>query len=58
MKVPRPGMESKAYLNHWRHEITCCATVEIPICRLINDGHSDLCEVVPHYSFDLHFSIK
>ena len=26
------------------------------ICRLINDGHSDCCEVVPHCSFDLHFS--
>ena len=24
--------------------------------RLFNDGHSDLCEVVPHCSFDLHFS--
>ena len=21
-----------------------------------NDGHSDMCEVVPHCSFDLHFS--
>ena len=27
------------------------------ICRLFNDGHSDWCEVVPHCSFDLHFSI-
>uniref|UniRef100_A0A8D2C0B1 Uncharacterized protein n=1 Tax=Sus scrofa TaxID=9823 RepID=A0A8D2C0B1_PIG len=26
------------------------------ICGLINDGHSDWCEVVPHGSFDLHFS--
>ena len=24
------------------------------ICRLFNDGHSDLCDVVPHSSFDLH----
>ena len=24
--------------------------------RLINDGHSDWCEVVSHGSFDLHFS--
>ena len=28
------------------------------ICRLFNDGHSDQCEVVPHCSFDLHFSCK
>ena len=26
------------------------------ICRLFDDGHSDWCEVVPHCSFDLHFS--
>ena len=26
------------------------------ICGTINDGHSDWCEVVPHSSFDLHFS--
>ena len=26
------------------------------ICRLFNDGYSDHCEVVPHHSFDLHFS--
>ena len=24
--------------------------------RLFNDGHSDQCEVIPHYSFDSHFS--
>jgi len=26
------------------------------IYGLINDGHSDWCEVVSHDSFDLHFS--
>ena len=26
------------------------------ICGLVNDGHSDWCEVVPHSNFDLHFS--
>ena len=26
------------------------------ICRLLNDDHSDWCEVVPHCSFGLHFS--
>ena len=24
--------------------------------RLFDDGHSDWCEVVSHYGFDLHFS--
>jgi len=26
------------------------------VCRLFDDGHSDQCEVIPHCSFDLHFS--
>ena len=25
------------------------------VCRPFNNGHSDLCEVVPHCSFDFHF---
>ena len=28
------------------------------ICGLINDGHSNWYDVVPHSSFDLHFSNK
>ena len=26
------------------------------VCRFFDDGHSDLCEVITHCSFDLHFS--
>ena len=26
------------------------------VCKLFDDGHSDQCVVIPHYSFDLHFS--
>ena len=26
------------------------------VCGLFDDGHSDQCEIIPHYSFDLHFS--
>ena len=26
------------------------------VCRFFDDGHSDWCEVIPHCSFDLHFS--
>ena len=37
------------FVNH-------CATTGTPTYRLFNDSHSDLCEVVPHCSFDLHFS--
>ena len=35
-----------------------CTPRGIPICRLFNHGHSDLCELIPHCSFDLHFSNK
>ena len=27
------------------------------VCRLFDDGHSDRCEVISHYSFDLYFLI-
>ena len=26
------------------------------VCRFFDDGHSDLCEMISHCSFDLHFS--
>ena len=26
------------------------------VCRLFDDGHSDLCEMISHCGFDLHFS--
>ena len=26
------------------------------ICIFFGNGHSDSCEVIPYYSFDLHFS--
>ena len=26
------------------------------VCRFSGDGHSDQCEVIPHYSFDLYIS--
>ena len=26
------------------------------LCRFFDDGHSDWCEMIPHSSFDLHFS--
>ena len=26
------------------------------VCKLFDDDHSDLCEVISHCSFDLHFS--
>ena len=26
------------------------------VCRFFDDGHSDWCDVIPHCSFDLHFS--
>ena len=26
------------------------------VCRIVDDGHSEWCEVISHCSFDLHFS--
>ena len=26
------------------------------VCRFSDDAHSNCCEVIPHWSFDLHFS--
>ena len=53
----------------WLHQFTFLPTVQedflfstpspaFVVCRLFNDGHSDWCEVVPHCSFDLHFSVN
>ena len=40
----------------WEGSIFSTPSLTFVICRLFNDGHSDWCEVVPHCSFDLHFS--
>jgi len=34
----------------------CTFSPAFIVCRLFDDGHSDWCEVIPHCSFDLHFS--
>ena len=34
----------------------CISSLAFVICWLVNDGHSDWCEVVLQVSFDLHFS--
>ena len=44
-----PALEAQG-LNHW-------TTRGVPIHRLFDDGLSDLHEVIPHCSFDLHFSV-
>ena len=28
------------------------------LCRFFDDGHSDWCEMLPHCSFDFHFSMS
>ena len=38
-----------------------CSLFSVPspafiVCRPVDDGHSDWCKVIPHCSFDLHFS--
>ena len=53
--LPRPGLEPVSPALAGRFSTT--APPGKP-CRLFDDGHSDSCEVVPHCSFDFHFSIS
>ena len=43
-------------INLHSHQQCKCLSTPSPACRLFDDGHSDWCEVIPHCSFDLHFS--
>ena len=31
-------------------------SIAFVVCGIFDDGHSDRCAVIPHCSFDLHFS--
>ena len=55
------------YFPYWLHQFTFPPTVgggslfstlspAFIICRHLNDGHSDWCELVPHCSLNLHLS--
>ena len=59
--------ESPYCLPYWLYQFTFPPTVQedslfstsspvFIVGRFFNDGHSDWCEVIPHCSFDLHFS--
>ena len=59
--------ESPYRLPQWLCQFTFPPTVEerslfstpsptFVVCRLFDDGHSHRCELISHYSFDLHFS--
>ena len=52
---------------YWLYQFTCPLKVQegslfstlspwIIFCRIFDDSYSDWCEVIPHCSFDLHFS--
>ena len=58
---------SPCHFSQWLCQVTFPPTVQkaslssapsiaFAICKLLNDGHADWCEQIPHYSFDLHFS--
>ena len=38
------------------HSLFSTPSAAFLVCRFFDDGHSDLCEVISHCSFDLHFS--
>ena len=56
--VPQTGIKPRSpALGTW--SLSHFTTREVPFKKLfiyLNDGHSELCEVVPHYSFDFCFS--
>ena len=45
--IPTKGREGSLFSTH---------SLAFTVCRLFDDGHSGGCKVVPHRSFDLHFS--
>ena len=55
---------AESYGNSWLYQLTFPQCRRIPfstpcpafICRLLDDGHSDWWEVIPHCSFHLHLS--
>ena len=49
-----PDQGSNPCPLHWQADFSTTAPPGKP-CRFFDDGHSDRCEVIPHYSFDLHF---
>ena len=51
--LPRPGLEPVSSALAGRFSTTVPPGKP---CRFFDDGHSDQCEVIPHCSFDLHFS--
>ena len=54
--VLHSGCTSSHNHHQWRRVPFSPHPPAFVICRLINDGHSDWCEVVSHGSFDLQFS--
>ena len=65
--IPSFLRESPYHLPEWLYQFTFPPTVQehslfsspspaFTVCRLFDDGHFDWCEMIPHCSFDLHFS--
>ena len=43
-------------INRWEGSLFFTPFPVFAICKLFDDGHSNWCELLPHCSFDLHFS--
>jgi len=66
--IPSFFFKESAYcLPKWLYQFTFPPTMQehsffstpspaFIVCRLFDDGHSDQCEVISHYSFDFNFS--
>ena len=38
------------------HSLFSTPSLAFIVCRLFDDGHSDPCEMIPHFGFDFRFS--
>ena len=45
---------TKDHIGRWI--LIHCTTREVLVWRLFDGGHSDQCDVIPHFSFDVQFS--
>ena len=57
MKVPHTA-EAKTYLTlrAFLFLHTLSTSPAFIVCRFVDDGHSDWCEMIPHRNFDVYFS--
>ena len=49
------NLHTVLHSGHARGSLFSTPSPEFIACKFFDDSHSDQCEVIYHYSFDLHF---